>query len=60
MRDKRKIYVVISPLEVKCYSNLTKAINNTPNITYSPIYQALKQSSRVEKNGYTIVCTVLN
>lgn len=58
-RNRQKVYVVINGDDINCYSNLTKAIRNTPSITYSPIYRVLLKSNKAERNGITVIKTTI-
>ena len=53
--NQQNIYVVIRGENIDCYSNLTKVVKYTPNLTYNPLYRALKKSNTTQRNGY-IVC----
>jgi len=59
MKYNQKVYIVISDGKAKCYSNLAKAIRNTPTISYFSIYRLLLDSNKAEINGYTIFKTTL-
>jgi hypothetical protein len=56
---KRNVYVVIKEESVECYSNLTKLIKSNSDLTYFSVYRALTLSSKIERDGITIVKTVL-
>lgn len=61
MKDNysRPAYVIIKDNDLKCYSNLSKLVRNTANVTYFPIYTAFRKSNRIEYNGYVIYKTIL-
>ena len=56
---KRNAYVLIINDSVEVFSNLTKLVKATREITYYPIYRALKDSNRVDRDNITIVKTVI-
>lgn len=58
-RTQQNIYVVIKEDSVECYSNLTKVVNNVPNLTYSPLYRAFKKGYEAIRNGHRVVKTKL-
>jgi hypothetical protein len=56
---KRNVYVLIDGDRTESYSNLTKLIKDTPKLTYYTIYRALILSNRVDKNGCSVIKTIL-
>ena len=58
-KNKPNVYVIIYEDSVQCYTNLAKAIRNTPKISYFPIYRALKDSNQTQQFGYKIIKTQL-
>ena len=56
---KRKIYIITTPEETLCYSNLSKLIRDNPNIHYFSAYRSIKETGSYAKDSIRIVKTTL-
>ena len=55
----RNVYVLITDLDVVCYTNLSKLVRQNPKVNYYSTYRGLRVSNKVEKDGIIVIKTRL-